>query len=266
VSAPIPAPDEFGKVLMFQTFVSSHAVRFGAARIGMASFSVLAHATLITFAIVESGPRSSAVATTNVSPTEELHFVRTPDILRNAAAARGGSMVRAAKSAVRLLVPDMTKLQAVAAASLAKVPDAPETPNEIDLTSRISDQRDFGEVDTQALVASSSLWALMHPGRNGAYTQDVVERVAWPQRDNPRPRYPSELQRAGIEGTLLVQFVVDSTGRVDEKTLTFPNDAQPGFLRAVKDALLRSRYFPAELAGMRVRQLVQQQFTFVIAR
>src|SRR5256885_4190483 len=150
---------------MFQTFVSSHAVRFGAARIGMASFSVLAHASLITFAIVESGPRSSIVATTNVIPTEELHFVSTPEILRNAAGARVRTVARAAKSAIRLLVPDMTKLQAVAATSLAKLPEAPETPADLDLTSRISDQRDFGDVDTQALVASSSLWALMHPGR-----------------------------------------------------------------------------------------------------
>jgi hypothetical protein len=38
------------------------------------------------------------------------------------------------------------------------------------------------------------------------------------------------------------------------------------FLRAVKEALLRSRYLPAELAGTRVRQLVQQQFSFVIVR
>src|SRR4051812_16066414 len=103
---------------MFQTFVSSHAVRFGAARIGMASFSVLAHASLITFAIVESGPRNSIAATTNVFRTEELHFVRTPAVLRSAAAARGRAVARAAKSAIRLLVPDMTKLQPVAAASL----------------------------------------------------------------------------------------------------------------------------------------------------
>jgi TonB family protein len=74
------------------------------------------------------------------------------------------------------------------------------------------------------------------------------------------------LQRQGVEGSFVVEFVVDSTGRVDEKTMTFPSTAHPMFLRAVRDALLHSRYFPAELAGMRVRQLVQQQFSFVIVR
>jgi protein TonB len=142
----------------------------------------------------------------------------------------------------------------------------PAVATETNLSSRITSESDFGEVDTGKLVDASAMWALTHPGKNGAYTQDVVERVAWPHRDNPRPRYPAELQRAGIEGSLLVQFVVDSTGRVDEKTLSFPSDAQPGFLHAIRDALVRSRYFPAELAGMRVRQLVQQQFSFVIAR
>ena len=110
------------------------------------------------------------------------------------------------------------------------------------------------------------MWALSHPGRGNAYDAEVVERIAWPQRDNPRPRYPEMLKRQGVEGSFLVEFVVDSTGRVDEKTMSFPSSAHPMFLKAVRDALLRSRYFPAELAGMRVRQMVQQQFSFVLVR
>jgi TonB family protein len=146
------------------------------------------------------------------------------------------------------------------------MPAVPDALADIDFSGRITDTHDFSDADTKSLLGGSAMYALSHPGRDGAYTSDVVERIAWPHRDNPRPRYPSELQRAGVEGSFYVQFVVDSTGKVDEKTLAFPKDAQPGFLRAVKDALLRSRFFPAELAGMRVRQLVQQQFTFVIAR
>jgi periplasmic protein TonB len=251
---------------MFQTFVSSQAMRFGAARIGVASFSVITHASLITFAVIASGPRDTILTNPRVIPVEHLTFVQPMELLDRATSARRGSAARAMKAAPRLLVPDMTKLRIVADASLTTVPKTPEVLPDEDLTSRITKASDFGDVDTQSLVGGSAMWALTHPGKDGAYTQDVVERVAWPRRDNPRPRYPSELQRAGVEGSLLVQFVVDSTGRVDEKTLSFPNNAQPGFLRAIKDALLRSRYFPAELAGMHVRQLVQQQFTFVIAR
>jgi TonB family protein len=251
---------------MLNTFVSSQVVRIGTARFGVASLSVLAHASLMTFAVAASGPRGSTLPSARTVPLEELRFVATPEIVHHAARGASSAVARAMKKAVRLLVPDMTKLRAVTDASLAVLPKIPDVSTELDFSSRISDARDFGAVDTQELVSASPIWALTHPGQNGAYTQDVVERVAWPHRDNPRPRYPSDLQRAGIEGTFVVQFVVDSTGRVDEKTVAFPNDAQPGFLRAVKDALLHSRFFPAELAGARVRQLVQQQFTFVIAR
>ena len=248
---------------MVHAFISSHAARFGAARLGVASFSIITHASIITFAVVTSGPRPLSLSETRTIPVEQLHFVSTAELVARGAT---GTLARAVKKTVRLLVPDMSRLQVVTDASLAALAKLPAVPTDIDLSSRITSESDFGEVDTGTLVDASAMWALAHPGKNGAYTQDVVERIAWPHRDNPRPRYPAELQRAGVEGSLLVQFVVDSTGRVDEKTLTFPNDAQPGFLRAVRDALVRSRFFPAELAGLRVRQLVQQQFTFVIAR
>lgn len=248
---------------MVHAFVSSQVARFGAARLGVASFSVITHASLITFAVVTSGPRPLGVSEARTVPVEQLHFVSTAELVARGAT---GTLAPAVKKTVRLLMPDLSRLQVVTDASLAALAKLPVVPTDIDLSSRITSESDFGDVDTGALVDASAMWALAHPGKHGAYTEEVVERVAWPHGDNPRPRYPAELQRAGVEGSLLVQFVVDSTGRVDEKTLSFPNDAQPGFLRAVRDALVRSRFFPAELAGMRVRQLVQQQFTFVIAR
>jgi TonB family protein len=251
---------------MVHTFVSSQAARFGAGRLGVVSFSLIAHASLITFAVVASGPRPLSPRGERAIPAEQVQFIRVPELVRRVSHGATDAVAHVVKTAVRMLVPDMSQLQIVTDASLAALAKLPAVSTELDLTSRITSERDFGDVDTRSLVNASAMWALTHPGKHGAYTQDVVERVAWPQRDNPRPRYPTELQRAGIEGSLLVEFVVDSTGRVDAKTLSFPTGAQPGFLRSVRDALLRSRYFPAELAGMRVRQLVQQQFTFVIAR
>ena len=59
----------------------------------------------------------------------------------------------------------------------------------------------------------------------------------------------AELDR-GIEGSFVVPFVVDSTGRVDAKTLSFPSDAQPMFLRAVKDESWHWEYRPAVAATL----------------
>jgi protein TonB len=250
---------------MFQTFVSSQVARWGTARLGVASFSVLAHASLITIAVVESGRSAPDLALpAAAAPMEHLRFVNVRD-MAGSAALRKGALARAAKKAARLLVPDMTKLHVLVDASLAAVPKVPDVSIDEDYSSRISTTEDFGKIDTDQLVTGSAVWALSHPGRDGAYSRDVVERVAWPHDDNPRPRYPESLKSAGVEGSFVVEFVVDSTGRVDPKTLSFPKAAHPAFLRAVRDALLRSRYFPAELAGFKVRQLVSQQFTFVIA-
>ena len=252
---------------MFQTFVSSQAARFGAARLGVASMSLVAHAGLITLAAVTSGRTSSVFdPSQRGAPVEKLLFVDTRDLEHPSASIRNGALARAARNAVRLLVPDLTKLRAVVDASIAALPAAPDVAVDVDFAAHTGDARDFGDVDTGALLNRDAMWALAHPGRNGAYTQDIVEKTAWPVKDNPRPRYPESLQHQGVEGTFIVEFVVDSSGRVDAKTLAFPSSAHPMFLRAVKDALLRSRYFPAELAGMRVRQLVQQQFSFVLKR
>jgi protein TonB len=253
---------------MLHIFAST-PIRFGAARFGVASFSVFAHAGLITIAAVASGRSASLGGTPKQTvPAEHLIFVpvRALPAPSEVAVAKAGAVVHAVRNVVRLVVPDMTKLQIVADASMAVLPKVPDTITDIDVSAHTSDAKDFAGVDTHSLVDQSAMYVLTHPGPNGAYTEDAVEKTAWPMRDNPHPQYPSELQRRGIEGSFVVQFVVDSTGRVDAKTLSFPSDAQPMFLRAVKEALLRSRYLPAELAGSRVRQLVQQQFKFVIIR
>jgi len=251
---------------MLHTFVSTQGTRIGAARLGVASFSVLAHAGLITVAVATSGRPSSTVDEgRRFAPAEQLQFVNVRDRERRTLPISRRAL-RAARNAARLIVPNLTKLRIAVDATIAALPTVPEVPIDLDIGAHTADARDFGEIDTSQLVASSAMWALAHPGPNGAYSEDVVERTAWPRNDNPRPRYPQSLKDRGVEGSFVVQFVVDSTGRVDAKTLNFPGSAHPAFLRAVKDALLHSRYFPAELAGLRVRQLVQQQFTFVLGR
>jgi TonB family protein len=228
--------------------------------------SVVAHAGLITLAAVTSGrPTSLYDPAERAVPSERVLFVEAREVEHRSAAIRNAALARGARKA-GLLVPDLTKLRAVVDASIAALTKIAEVTVDFDLSARTPDARDFGDVDTHKLIDQDVMWALAHPGPNNAFTREIVERTAWPVKDNPRPRYPEPLQRQGVEGSFIVEFVVDSTGRVDAKTLSFPSTAHPMFLRAVKDALLHSRYFPAELAGMRVRQLVQQQFTFVLSR
>jgi protein TonB len=229
--------------------------------------SVLAHVGFVTVAAMESGrPAGLLGAAPNVVPTEHVTYVTPRVLTHDAAVIKSAALGPAAAKVARLVVPDMTKLQVAVDATLAVMPKVADVPIDLDIGAPKSDPNEFGPVNTQDLVKLGASYALAHPGPQGAYTSDIVERTAWPVEDNPHPRYPDQLQRQGVEASFLVQFVVDSTGRVDEKTLDFPKSTHPAFLKAVRDALLRSRFLPAELAGIRVRQLVQQQFTFVIAR
>lgn len=92
-----------------------------------------------------------------------------------------------------------------------------------------------------------------------------VERPVVLIPGSPSPRYPATLRAAGIEGDALVQFVVDTTGRVELKTFAVLRSTHDLFTMAVRAALAEMRFIPAEAGGRRVRQLVQQPFMFALA-
>ena len=80
------------------------------------------------------------------------------------------------------------------------------------------------------------------------------------------PQYPDMLRTAGIEGTVLAQFVVDTTGRAEMSTFKVLKSDNDLFSNAVKNALQRMRFLPAEVGGRKVKQLVQQPFQFSLNR
>lgn len=76
------------------------------------------------------------------------------------------------------------------------------------------------------------------------------------------PRYPEQLRNSGIEGTVLVQFAVDTTGRVAMTSISVLQSTHGLFTDAVRDALARLRFRPAEVGGHRVPALAQMPFEF----
>ena len=93
-----------------------------------------------------------------------------------------------------------------------------------------------------------------------------VEKTAVPARGSSAPRYPDALRLGGVEGEVLVQFVVDTAGRAEVSSFKVLKSSNDQFTRAVENALPLMRFVPAEVGGRKVRQLVQQPFTFSIAR
>lgn len=80
------------------------------------------------------------------------------------------------------------------------------------------------------------------------------------------PTYPMALRHTGKSGRVVVQFVVDTTGRVERGSLTVMESADQLFAEAVQAVLPRYRFSAGEAHGRRVRTLVQLPFEFTLTR
>ncbi|NUO62210.1 MAG: energy transducer TonB [Gemmatimonadaceae bacterium] len=149
---------------------------------------------------------------------------------------------------------------------LAAPVNIPNVIPDIDLSKKVTDEADF----TGKGVAGGSGRGVeggTGPVNNeGAYFEFQVEKTVLGSPENPRPTYPSMLQSAGVEGKVLVQFVVDTSGRADMSTFKILESSHELFSQAVKQALPRYRFFPAEIGGKKVRQVVQLPFSFGIGK
>jgi TonB family protein len=92
-----------------------------------------------------------------------------------------------------------------------------------------------------------------------AYDVDAV-----PNPENPKPVYPPGMLRRNIEQAFAVEFVVDTTGRIDATSILIPPSVPNEFAESVRHALVRWHFRPATLHGLAVRRSVRQPFIFQI--
>lgn len=95
-----------------------------------------------------------------------------------------------------------------------------------------------------------------------AYSEIEVDSAAVRDPDSAGPMYPPTLMARSIEGSVLVTFVVDTTGRADPASFNATESTDSLFSNAVRDALPGMRFSPAKRGSTVVRQVVQQRFTF----
>jgi protein TonB len=92
-----------------------------------------------------------------------------------------------------------------------------------------------------------------------AYDVDAI-----PLPENPKPVYPPGALRRNIEQAFAVEFVVDTTGRIDAASILIPPSVPNDFAESVRHALVRWHFRPATLRGLAVRRSVRQPFIFQI--
>jgi TonB family protein len=98
----------------------------------------------------------------------------------------------------------------------------------------------------------------------GVMTHDQVDLAARIDTGSAGPRYPDSLYRARTPGRVVVEFVVDTSGRVEASTIDVLTSSHPLFTQAVREALLVAHFQAAWSKGRRVRQFVQLPFSFMM--
>lgn len=127
-----------------------------------------------------------------------------------------------------------------------------------------------GPVDT--LTAEANVERMYELARadtvNGGqpYFEFQVDRPVVVARRSRSPLYPAELRARGVEGTVLLHWVVDESGKVEPGSVKVLKSDHALFTRAVLEALGGMAFVPAEKDGRTVRQVVQQPFQFALQR
>ena len=140
--------------------------------------------------------------------------------------------------------------------------DVPDVIPDVDLSRKATDEADFSGKGVQGGIAKGVEGGTGPVISDQPYFDFQVEKAAAAIPGSGNPAYPEMLKSSGVEGEALVQFVVDTTGRAEMGSFKVLRATHDAFGQAVRAALPRMRFLPAEIGGRKVRMLVQQPFAF----
>ena len=144
--------------------------------------------------------------------------------------------------------------------------DIPDVIPDIDLSKKVTDENDFSGKGVAGGTSKGVEGGKAVVQSDQPYFEFQVEKPVVPAPGSTSPRYPDMLRQAGVEGEVLAQFVVDTTGRAEPNSLKILKSSHDLFIQSVKNALPQMKFIPAEVGGRKVKQLVQQPFSFSIAK
>jgi TonB family protein len=99
------------------------------------------------------------------------------------------------------------------------------------------------------------------PGPDPVLSPDVVQER--PELlSAPQLAYPELLKQAGVEGTVTVQAIIDTMGRVEPNSVTVLQSPNPGFDQAAKNYVLKALFRPGRVYGRAVRVLTRVPVSF----
>lgn len=158
--------------------------------------------------------------------------------------------------------------------TVAAPTDIPTVIPEIDLNQRPLDPRDFTGQGVEGGVSYGVVGGTGKVDPAGpAGLGEIYEATTRDDRfepatviSQPAPRYPAALEAVGIEGRVTVEFVIDTTGAVEARSIRVAGSTHPAFEASARTALAAARFHPARLSRRPVRQLTRQSIRFVAGR
>ena len=139
----------------------------------------------------------------------------------------------------------------------------------VDLEQRPLDPRDFSGMGVEGGVADGVVGGTGVVSRPDAiYEATTVLEGFAPAAllAQPAPKYPAVLHSAGLSGRVMVEFVIDTIGKVEPVSIRVVESTHRGFDDAARAAVLGATFQPARLGPHPVRQLTRQQVRFVAAQ
>lgn len=238
---------------MFDNLIESQAKK--QKRAGGVFASAVIHAVLITAAVYGTLHASEALEKPHAEkvefvtvkkdeppPPKEAPKPPPPDVVMKAPPPKGFQVLTAP-----IKIPDV-------------LPD-------IDLSKKVTNEADFTGKGVAGGIAKGVVGGTPTPiNENQTFFDFQVEKQVAPYSGNPPPRYPDMLRSANVEGEVLAQFVVDTTGRADMGSFKVLKSTHDLFTNAVKAALPNMKFYPAEVGGRKVKQLVQMPFQFNLTK
>jgi len=125
----------------------------------------------------------------------------------------------------------------------------------IDL-SETFDPRDYSGVGVEGGVATG-----IEPTANQVFLESVVEEKPEPL-SGPPLQYPELLRQAQIQGRVLVEAIIDTSGRAEPNSIKIVQSPHPGFDQPAKNYMRQALFRPARVHGRPVRVLVRLPIDF----
>jgi TonB family protein len=223
---------------MMRLWMLSYARRPSIASAG--AFSAGVHGVVILLAIIATRPPASMA---NDGLANRIFYIPPPD---RPATPPGGR-------------------ETVHYVTLAQGLGAGPGPSTLDARRPIGTPEQSREAGSEHVDTATTPPATGETNTDSVFTITEVDSAVVRSANSAAPAYPLDLLEKHIEGFVLARYVVDTTGFADVTSLEVLKATHPGFEQAVRDALPYMRFSAAKIGTQKVRQLVEQTFTFRIA-